>query len=100
MPLAWPIIKFLFQVVAPTLPEIVSTVSKMRNPDSETDMHEQNLERRIADLDRRLALQLDLIDTLTTQLTSLHLMLRRTLLLSISALILALITMAWLLLTR
>ena len=91
---AWPIVKFLFRVVAPTLPEIVSTISKMRNQEAEQHTHQQDIEHRIAELNRRLALQLDLIDTLTTQLTSLQLIVRRTLIIGIIALLLSVIAVA------
>lgn len=97
MPFAWPIVKFLFQVVAPTLPELVSTISKMRNQDVEQHAHEQDVEHRLAEFDRRLALQLDLLDTVTKQLASLQLIARRALTIGIIALVLSVIAMALLL---
>ena len=100
MPVAWPIVKFLFKVVAPTLPEIVSTISKIRKQEEERHAHEQDLEHRLAELDHRLALQLDLIDTLTKQLAVLQLIIRRTLTIGILALVLSAIAMALLLLMR
>ncbi|MEC4675168.1 MAG: hypothetical protein VST68_13345 [Nitrospirota bacterium] len=91
---AWPILKFLFRVVAPTIPEILSTISKMKNQEAEQPSHKQDVEHRIADLDRRLAMQLDLIDTLTTQLAALQLIVRRALTIGIIALALAVIAIA------
>jgi len=91
---AWPILKFLFRVVAPTIPEIVSTISKMKNQEGEPHSHQQDFKHRVADLDRRLAMQLDLIDTLTTQLAALQLIVRRAHIIGIMALALAVIAIA------
>lgn len=97
MPVAWPIVKFLFKVVAPTLPEIVSTISKIRKQEGEQHSHEQDLEHHLAELDHRLALQLDLIDTLTKQLAVLQLIVRRALTIGILALVMSVIAVALLL---
>ena len=91
MPAAWPILKFLFRVVAPTIPEVVSTISKMRNQEAEQQSQEQDLEHRIAELDRRLAIQLELIDTLSQQIESFQYTLRRTLTIGSIALVLSVI---------
>ena len=94
---AWPVVKFLFQVVAPTLPEIISTISNMKHQDTAHHLHESAVEVRVKEIERRLSLQLDLIDKLTVQLTGLQLIIRRALTMSIIALTMAILGFAILL---
>ena len=90
MPVAWPIAKFLFKIVAPSIPEIVSSISKLKHQQEDEQSREETLERRLLVIERNLGQQLELIDNLTRQIVTLQLILRRTLIISIVALGLAL----------
>ncbi len=94
MPAAWPIAKFLFKLVAPSIPDIISSVSNLKHQQEEDPSREETLEKRLTDIEQNLAQQLELIDNLTKQIATLHLILRRTLIISIVALCLALIGLA------
>lgn len=94
MPAAWPIAKFLFKLVAPSIPDIISTVSNMRNQQEGIKSQEETLAERFNEIDHTLARQLELIDTLTQQIATIHLILRRTLIISIVTLCLAIIGLA------
>jgi hypothetical protein len=91
MPVAWPIAKFLFKLVAPSIPEIITSISKLKHQQEDVQSREDTLEKRLTDLERTLAQHLKLIDNLTRQIATLNLILRRTLIISIVALGLALI---------
>jgi len=90
MPVAWPIAKFLFKLVAPSIPEIVSTVSNLKKQQEGIQSQEETLEKRFHEIENNVSQQLELIDNLTKQIATLHVILRRTLLISILALCLAL----------
>ena len=94
---AWRIAKFLFRVVVPTIPDIVSTISKIKNQEAEEHSQERDVERHMAELDHRLALQLDLIDQLTRRLSALQPIVRRAHTISVIALAVSLIAIALLL---
>lgn len=91
MPAAWPIAKFLFKLVAPSIPEIISTISNLKQQQEDVQSKEDTLEKRLTDIERNLALQLELMDNLTKQVATFQVILRRTLIISILALSLALI---------
>lgn len=99
MPSVWPIAKFLFKLVAPSIPEIVSTVTNLKKQEAEIQTHGSTLEVRFTDIDRQFTQQLELIDKVTGQLTHLHALLQRTLLISIVAILLSLIGLAFILYT-
>lgn len=90
MPAAWPIAKFLFKLVAPSIPDIVSTVATLKNQQTETQAREDPFQRRIAELEQTLTQQLELIGTLTKQVNALQTILWRTLVIGLVALGLAL----------
>jgi len=90
MPVAWPIAKFLFKLVAPSIPDIISTISNLKHPPEDDQSQDSPMEKRVAEIDRTLAHQVKLIDDLARQIATLHLILRRTLIISIIALCLAL----------
>jgi hypothetical protein len=94
MPAAWPIAKFLFQLVAPSIPDIISSISNLKNQQEDVQSQEETLEKRFDAIERSVAQQLELIDKLTRQIAALNIILRRTLLISILALCLALIGLA------
>ena len=91
MPFAWPIVKFLFKWVAPTIPEIISTVSNLKEQHEQTTTQEEHLDKRFLEIERNLTIQLKVINNLARQINSLHVILRRTLIISILALCLALL---------
>lgn len=90
MPAAWPIAKFLFKWVAPSIPEIVSTISNLKKQQEGARSQEETLEKRFNDIERNVARQLELLDDLTEQIATIQIILRRTLIISILALCLAL----------
>lgn len=90
MPVAWPIAKFLFKLVAPSIPDIVSTVSTLKNQQTEPQPREEPFQARIAEMEQRLAQQLELIEKLTKQINALQTILWRTLIIGLAALGLAL----------
>ena len=94
MPAAWPIAKFLFKLVAPSIPEIISTVSNLKHQQEGVTSQEETLEERFKDIDHTLARQMEMIDNLTRQIVTLHIILRRTFIISIVALCLALVGLA------
>ena len=99
MPVAWPIAKFLFKLVAPSIPDIISTVSNLRHQQEGVQSQEETPEKRFAEIEKTVAQQLELIDKLTRQIGTLNLILRRTLIISILALCLALAGFALILFT-
>ena len=94
MPVAWPIAKFLFQLVAPNIPDIVSTVATLKKQQAEPQPREEPFQARIAEMEQRLAQQLELIEKLTKQINALHTILWRTLIIGLVALGLALTGLA------
>ena len=98
MPFAWPIAKFLFKVVVPSIPEIISTISKLKQQEDDVPPQEETLGKRLTEIEQKfahqLAQQLELIDRLTKEISTLHLILRRTLIISIVALCLAITGLA------
>ncbi len=94
MPVAWPIAKFLFQLVAPSIPDIVSTVATLKKQQAEPQSREEPFEARIVELERKFTQQLELIEKLTRQVDSLQTILRRTLIISIVAFVFSLIGLA------
>ena len=94
MPVAWPIAKFLFQLVAPSIPDVVSTIATLKNPPTEPPSREEPFQARIADMERRLTQQLELIEKLTKQVDVMQTLLRRALIIGIVALGLSLTGLA------
>lgn len=94
MPAAWPIAKVLFKLVAPSIPDIVSTISTLKNQQAEPQTREEPLRTRIAEMERRLTQQLELVEKLTKQLDALQTILWRTLVIGLAALGLALTGLA------
>ncbi len=90
MPAAWPIAKVLFKLVAPSIPDIVSTISTLKNQQAEPSSREDPVLARIAEMEQRLTQQLELIEKLTKQLEALRTILWRALIIGLVALGLAL----------
>ena len=94
MPVAWPIAKFLFQLVAPSIPDVVSTIATLKKQQAEPQPREEPFKARIAEMEQRLAQQLELIEKLTKQVDALHTILWRTLIIGLVALGLSLTGLA------
>ena len=94
MPAAWPIAKVLLKLVAPSIPDIVSTVATLKNQQAEPQTREEPLQARIAEVERRLTQQLELVEKLTKQFDAWQTILWRTLIISLTALGLALTGLA------
>ena len=94
MPAAWPIAKFLFQLVAPNIPDIVSTVATLKKQQAEPQPREEPFKARIAEMEQTLTQQLELIEKLTKQVDALQMILWRTLIISVVALGLSLTGLA------
>ncbi len=92
MPVAWPIAKFLFQLVAPSIPDIISTAATLKQ--QRAPAQEEPLQKRMAKMEETLTQQLELIETLTKQVEALQTILWRTLVIGIVALGLALTGLA------
>ena len=90
MPAAWPIAKFLFKLVAPSIPEIVSTISNLKKQQEGAQSQEETLEKRFTEIEKNVAQQLELLDGLTDQIATIQVILRRTIIISILALCVAL----------
>lgn len=94
MPAAWPIAKVLFKLVAPSIPDIVSTISTIKNQQTAPPSREDLSQARIAEMEKRLTQQLELIEKLTKQIDALQTILWRTLIIGLAALGLALTGLA------
>ena len=94
MPVAWPIAKFLFKLVAPNVPDIVSTIATLKNQQAEPQARENPFQARISGVEHTLTQQLELIGKLTKQIGALQTILWRTLIISLVALGLALTGLA------
>lgn len=97
MPFPWVIARFLIKVVAPTVPEIVSTVAAIRKQRLQAQEgareEEKALDRRLAEIETTMATQLQLIEQLTGQLQALHKTVAIALRLAIAGLILSVVAL-------
>ena len=94
MPVAWPIAKFLFKLVAPSIPDIVSTVATLKHQQAQSPSREDPFQARMAEMEEALTQQLVLIEKLTKQVEALQTILWRTLAIGLVALGLALTGLA------
>ena len=61
MPFAWTLAKFLIKVVAPTVPEVVSTIAKLKKQQTAQQSEEHNADARLVELEKTVVTQLQLI---------------------------------------
>ncbi len=80
-------------MVAPSIPEVLSTITGLKQRNQETQAQHHNTQARLEEMERSLATQLDLIDQLTSQITTLQKIVRKTLLLAVLAIGLGLIAL-------
>lgn len=97
MPFAWTVAKFLVKVVAPSVPEIVSTVTSLKKQQLREREEKENADARLADLEKTVVAQLQLIEQLTNQLQTLQISVSWAVRIAISGLVLALIVLGFLL---
>ncbi len=97
MAFPWALARLLIKVVAPTVPEIVSTVAAIRkqrlHAQDEAQKEGEALERRLTEIETTVATQLHLIEQLTGQLQALHKTLLIALRLAIAGLILSVVAL-------
>lgn len=91
MPFAWPALKFLLRVVLPNIPEVVSTIAAVKKSQEAQNPYGATHDR-LAELERSLALQSQVIDQITSQLILFEKFMRRVFLLAIAASALALVS--------
>ena len=93
MAIPWSVLSFLFPVVGPSIPDIVSTINKLKADKQEKTDETENLQARFAEIDRTLSVQLELIDQLTKQLRELERAIKKTMVLALLALAIAVLTL-------
>jgi len=93
MAIPWSVLSFLFRVVGPSIPDIVSTINKLKADKQEKTDETENLQARFAEIDRTLSVQLELIDQLTKQLCELERAIKKTMVLALLALAIAVLTL-------
>ncbi len=98
MPFAWTIAKFLFKVVAPSVPEIVSTVARLKKQPLQEWTEQGTADARLGELEQTVAAQLQLIEQLTNQLQTVQRSLAWALRIAVSGLVLSCIVLGILLL--
>lgn len=99
MPLLWPLVKFLFNVVGPSLPDMVKTVTTLKPQPHQTDSHGDQRQERFLNVERKLAQQLELLESLTRQCELVHRIARKALIAGCLAIALALIAVGTVFLT-
>lgn len=99
MPLLWPLAKFLFNVVGPSLPDVVKTVTTLKQQPHQTAAHGDQMQERFLNVERKLAQQLELLESLTMQCELVHRIARKALIAGCLATALALIAVGTVFLT-
>ena len=89
MPVNWPLVKFLFNVVRPSIPDLVKILKTLKQQHNQTP-----------DMERKLAQQLEMIESLTQQLELIHHRARKALIAACLAGVLALLALGTVFLTR
>ncbi len=97
MPFPWALARLLIRVVAPSVPEIVSTVAAIKKQRlqarDEAHKEEEALGRRLEEIEHAVSTQLQLIEQLTDQLQTLHKTVVIALRLAIAGLILSVVAL-------
>ena len=89
MPVNWPLVKLLFNMVRQIIPDVAKILKTLKQ------QHNQTL-----DMEQKLAQQLEMIESLTQQLELIHHMARKALIAAYLAIALALIAVGTVLWTR
>lgn len=93
MPFAWTLARFLFKVVAPSVPEIISTVAALKKQQTQGQATKESSEVRVAELEKTVVTQLQLIEQLTRQLQALQKTVSLALYLAIGGLVVSLVVL-------
>lgn len=100
MPILWPLAKFLFNVVGPSIPDVVKTVNALKQQHTQTAPRGERIQEYFLDVERKLAQQLEMIESLTKQCELIHQIARKALIAGGLAIALALIAVGTVFLTR
>lgn len=100
MPILWPLAKFLFHVVGPSIPDVVKTVTTLKQQHPQTAPRGERIQEHFLDVERKLAQQLEMIESLTRQCELIHQIARKALIAGGLAIALALIAVGTVFLTR
>jgi hypothetical protein len=98
MPLPWTILGALFKFVAPSIPDIISTVKNLKKEERREKIELDEASMRLFELEKRLETQLQLIEQLTVQVVKLEKAFLWTLWAAIFALVVALMALGFMLL--
>jgi len=93
MAIPWSVLSFVFRVVGPSIPEILSTINKLKTDQQKETEETESLQARFTEIDRTLSVQLELIDQLTKQLRELERAIKKAMGLALLALALAVLTL-------
>ena len=72
MPVPWTILGALFKFLAPNLPDIVDAVKNLKKEQHREKVILDDTATRLRELEKRIAMQLQLIEQLTAQLVKLE----------------------------
>lgn len=100
MPILWPLVKFLFNVVGPSIPDVVKTVTALKQQHNQTAPQGNRIQEHVLNVERKLAQQLEMIESLTRQCELVHHIARKALIAGGLAIALALIAVGTVFLTR
>lgn len=100
MPVLWPLAKFLFNVVGPSIPDVVKTVTTLKQQHNQTASQGERRPERFLDVERKLAQQLEMLESLTRHCERVHRIARKALIAGCLAIALALIAVGTVFLTR
>ena len=100
MPILWPLAKFLFNVVGPSIPDVVKTVNTLKQQHTQTAPQGERIQEHFLNVERKLAQQLEMIESLTRQCELIHHIARKALIAGGLAIALALIAVGTVFLTR
>jgi len=93
MPVPWTILGALLKFVAPSIPEIISTVKSLKKEQQREQIKLDDTSMRLYELEKRIETQLQLIEQLTVQVAKLEKAFVLALWVALFALVLALIAL-------
>ena len=93
MAVPWTILGALFKFLAPNIPDIIDAVKNLKKEQQQVKIALDDTATRVLDLEKRIAVQLQLIEQLTAQLAKLGKAFMWTLWAAIFAAVLALIAL-------
>lgn len=94
MPVPWSFLGAILRLVAPRIPDVLSTIQTIRRDRLREAAHRQEAEARLARVEATQEAYLKALEQLTTQLVALQTSIRGILFLAILALVLAVLALA------